>query len=305
MSAISEFFRKAFVGFFAICFAACLVGTLGAIFDGKFFEVIKGGFLAFVFYKLFKWLKKPSEILSENGESDVSQAQSSVASLLHQGGDKLGRALDVMAEKAKIAAEEADRKKQQKAEIIAKINERNTLEKMIIVKVIGGHGIASRKDQDLLLWVSKDAFVLSDENSVFEIDIPFTSVRVCNISGPGKVTTNIGASGGGFGVEGALEGMAIATALNALTTHSSVKTIIHISTDNSEYWLRSKAEPEVLRMMFSRAFLEVSNNAKSKNQTSIAEEIEKLLKLKDQGILTEEEYTKAKSSILGGSGQSH
>jgi hypothetical protein len=99
--------------------------------------------------------------------------------------------------------------------------------------------------------------------------------------------------------------MAVATAINTLTTSTAVKTVLHISTKNAEFWLQSRAESETLRIILSRAFLIVENNTMPARQTTIAHEIKELALLKDQGALTEDEYTKAKNSIIEKTGQSN
>ena len=58
--------------------------------------------------------------------------------------------------------------------------------------------------------------------------ITYPEVVSIQIEGPGAVSRGRGFIGGGFGFEGALEGIAIATVLNALTTKTKIHTFIQI-----------------------------------------------------------------------------
>jgi len=76
------------------------------------------------------------------------------------------------------------------------------------------------------------------------------------ITGPGTVNTGGGFVGGGFGVSGALEGIAVATILNVLTTKTKIHTFITIETNFGELHLHySDMEPGALRIALSHVFL--------------------------------------------------
>jgi hypothetical protein len=84
-------------------------------------------------------------------------------------------------------------------------------------------------------------------------EVPYCEVEDVEIGGPGLVRTGGGFVGGGFGVRGAVEGMAIATVLNALTTRTSVKTILRLQGTGCElFLLHSGMTPEQLRIAMSR-----------------------------------------------------
>lgn len=77
-----------------------------------------------------------------------------------------------------------------------------------------------------------------------------------NITGPGSVTTGGGFIGGGFGVEGAIEGLAIAAVLNGLTTKTKIHTFITLITNFGELHLHyDKMEPAVMRVVLASVFL--------------------------------------------------
>jgi hypothetical protein len=72
------------------------------------------------------------------------------------------------------------------------------------------------------------------------------------IGGRGLVTKGGGVIGGGFDVQGALEGMAIAGVLNSLTTTSSIETVIRIQARKAElFFFNSKKTPDQLRIDLS------------------------------------------------------
>jgi hypothetical protein len=69
------------------------------------------------------------------------------------------------------------------------------------------------------------------------------------VSGPGTLTSGGGFIGGGFGVSGALEGMAIATVLNALTKKSKIHTFLSLTTNIGElHFHYGSMEPSALRI---------------------------------------------------------
>jgi len=73
-----------------------------------------------------------------------------------------------------------------------------------------------------------------------------------DVGGPGLVNSG-GFVGGGFGVTGAIEGMAIATVLNGLTARTSIKTIMRIQgTGCGLFLLHTRATPDQLRIEMSR-----------------------------------------------------
>jgi hypothetical protein len=79
--------------------------------------------------------------------------------------------------------------------------------------------------------------------------VPYVELASIDISGPGTTTTGGSFMGGGFGVEGALEGIAIATVLNTLTTKSKVHTFVSLITNIGELHLHYRGmEPGALRV---------------------------------------------------------
>lgn len=88
----------------------------------------------------------------------------------------------------------------------------------------------------------------------------FSLVEVVDIAitGPGTTIKGGGFVGGGFGVEGALEGIAIAGVLNALTTKKTTHTFLTITTNFGELHLHyGLMEPGALRIHLSGVFVQL------------------------------------------------
>jgi hypothetical protein len=105
-----------------------------------------------------------------------------------------------------------------------------------------------------------DVLLLEDRLVVFAhrkakvlTEVPYSQVEDVEIGGPGLVKTGGRFVGGGFGATGAVEWMAIAAVLNALTTRTSVKTVVRIQGTSCElFLLHTKLTPEQFRIAMSR-----------------------------------------------------
>ena len=73
--------------------------------------------------------------------------------------------------------------------------------------------------------------------------IDYPDVDALEVSGRGASTrtTDAGLIGGGFGVKGALEGIAAASVVNALTrsTDTTIDTVVHLKAGQSEVLMRT------------------------------------------------------------------
>jgi hypothetical protein len=142
-------------------------------------------------------------------------------------------------------------------------------------------------------------------------EVSYSAVEDVEIGGPGLVKTGGRFVGGGFGVTGAVEGMAIAAVLNALTTRTSVKTIVRIQGSSCElFLLHTSVTPDQLRIAMSRP-LAVIRSARAtqatggtQNEAPVAapspvQELAKLAEMLEKGLLTREEFDMLKSRLLG------
>jgi hypothetical protein len=142
-------------------------------------------------------------------------------------------------------------------------------------------------------------------------EVHYSQVEVVDIGGPGLVRTGGGFVGGGFGATGAIEGMAVAAVLNALTTRTSIKTIVRIQATTCElFLLHTKVTPEQLRIELSRP-LGAIRSARTTSAAGAAqhqvratapspvEELTKLAAMLENGLLTREEFDLMKAQLLG------
>lgn len=144
-------------------------------------------------------------------------------------------------------------------------------------------------------------------------EVPYGEVEDVEIGGPGLVKTGGGFVGGGFGARGAIEGMAIAAVLNALTTRTSIKTIVRIQGTDCEFFLlHTKVTPEQLRIELSRALgairsaraREVPSGGRQQAPVTSASPVGELTKLAgmlENGLLTRDEFDQLKARLLAGS----
>ena len=142
-------------------------------------------------------------------------------------------------------------------------------------------------------------------------EVPYSQVEDVEIGGPGMVRSGGGFTGGGFGLGGAIEGMAIAGVLNAMTTRTSIKTVVRIQGTGCElFLLHTRLTPEQLRIEMSRTLgviRAVRAGAAAARPSSEAhpvspspvEELTKLADMLGKGLLTREEFDLMKAKVVG------
>jgi hypothetical protein len=102
--------------------------------------------------------------------------------------------------------------------------------------------------------------VLSSPIGQVEVRIPFGNLRAIEITGPGTITTNAGIVGGGFGLEGALKGMLVASVINTMTSKTTTNTFVRIASKGSEVHLHITArDTRQLRLDLSPAFVAIES----------------------------------------------
>jgi hypothetical protein len=128
--------------------------------------------------------------------------------------------------------------------------------------------------------------------------IPFDQIRDVEIGGPGKVVNSPGISGGGFGAEGAMTGIALATVANLVLTSSSTRTIVRLLLDNAEViFVSTDIEPDAMRTLLSSVFVHARNHSVTRAD-SISDQLAKLKGLYDSGALSDDQYRKAVDKIV-------
>jgi hypothetical protein len=149
--------------------------------------------------------------------------------------------------------------------------------KPLEVVILGGTGWNEKKNTKFLLSMDASNIYMSDINTLTDVQISVAELREIDISGPGKVSGDAGVIGGGFGMEGAAKGIAIATVINLLTSYSNTKTIIRLTFQRSEIvMLTSQIEPNDARILLSPLFLKISHKQPEIGGVGISAEIQNL-----------------------------
>jgi hypothetical protein len=114
--------------------------------------------------------------------------------------------------------------------------------------------------------------------------------------------------GGGYGVAGAVEGMAIAAVLNSLTTQIKIKTVVRVQGTACElFMLCSMLEPDALRIELSRSLGAIREAQSARADTSaresskhgsLVDELSRLASMLDAGLLTREEFDHLKAKLI-------
>lgn len=142
---------------------------------------------------------------------------------------------------------------------------------------------------------------------------PYSEVQDVEIGGPGLVKTDGGLVGDGIGVAGVIEAMAIAAVLNAMTTRSSIKTLLRIQADSCELFLlhttctpRTAADPTLLPLAAIRTTRADSKLSIQRGEVpgSPIDELTKLAAMLESGLITRDEFNlvKTNSSVASGEG---
>lgn len=167
---------------------------------------------------------------------------------------------------------------------------------------VGGSGIPIQTGSAFYLSCREGAFAISHAISDEEVELRYEQIKSIEVSGPGTEVTNAGLVGGGFGLEGALKGMAAAALVNAATTKKTTNTFLRIATNEGEaYFHFNNIEPAALRLVLSPVVVAVEanqGNTKSSAALGLASELEKLHQLKMNGVITDEEFEASKKKMI-------
>ena len=170
-------------------------------------------------------------------------------------------------------------------------------------RVLGGHGLA-RANEIVELSFTERSLWLRHVVDNTEFEIPYDDVAAIEIGGPGARQRGGGFVGGGFGLQGAGEGMLIAAALNLLTTRTTVDTVICIQTRSAELFLHhGEIKPDALRIELSPVFTALRQRHAAtplvmESPGTAADQLEKLGDLLARGLITEEEFRRLKADIV-------
>lgn len=134
--------------------------------------------------------------------------------------------------------------------------------------------------------------------------LQYRDVLALRVDGPGAITGGGGFIGGDFGAVCAAEGMIVASALNALTTRTTIQTIIEVQDRTRDFvFFHSKETPQQLRLRLLSVEAKLREHAAQSEPASRGpsddplERLERLNRLYKDGALTDEEFEEAKRRI--------
>jgi len=174
------------------------------------------------------------------------------------------------------------------------------------LQVIDGAGWAPRVGTLVRLLLFNDRFDIGPNNGAIPpATVLLSTLQDLRIEGR-SISTGGGFLGGGFGVTGAAEGMAIASVLNSLTAKNRKWVTIELIADLG--WVRLQLDGantlevrDQLRLLADSVVTRRSLQDGSESPTSdtdLVSALERLVKLRDMNALSEEEFQTAKESLL-------
>lgn len=129
----------------------------------------------------------------------------------------------------------------------------------------------------------------------------YREVTSLQLGGRGAVTSGGGWSGGGFGLTGIITGAVLASALNQMTTRSSIETVISLQTTAGELLVfNNEYTPEYLRIMLSPAFSRIEAGHRTLPAVAVdpIAQLRELGELRASQTITEEEFQRLKAKLM-------
>jgi hypothetical protein len=129
--------------------------------------------------------------------------------------------------------------------------------------VIGGSGVGLHLGEPCVVLFRPKVMKVVGQSSFVDVTAGYADITLLGLAG-GEVTTGGGFIGGGFGIEGAVKGIAIASIANWLTTRTSVNTLIQVRHPEFEVFIHhGRFTPGDLRIMLSAAFQSIGDRPAS------------------------------------------
>jgi len=171
-------------------------------------------------------------------------------------------------------------------------------------RVLGSHGVRLGVDEPCRLVVTSEGVRIDPAHSA-QVFISYERITAFEISG-GVRRSGGGFVGGGFGLQGAADGMLIAAALNSLTTRTHINTVLCVQSTNAEIFFHvATVTPDALRIRLSPAFSALRNRPQKPAAASEAEgpdlvgRLQTLADMRTRELLTAEEFEELKAQVLG------
>jgi Short C-terminal domain len=173
---------------------------------------------------------------------------------------------------------------------------------------LGGAGTGLRRGSEYTLLAGPQTLSVHRPERVLdpsdaEWAVTYREIIGITLGGPGREAHSANLVGGGVGMEGAVEGMALAALVNQLSARTIVTTHLGIECWRSEaFLLNTRYSPQELRMLLSPAMVAIRSDdgAKASPVNSSIAELERLAALRSAGALTDEEFEQLKRTIVFG-----
>lgn len=167
-------------------------------------------------------------------------------------------------------------------------------------RLLGGSGIGIETGTICSVLSLSDALdVRAELGGIGVATIPYEVITGVEVAGS-AATSSAGIIGGGFGLQGAAEGMLVASILNGLTRKTTIDTGLAIATTQGELLLNhDRIAPGELRRQLSPLFTRVNAARHQRRHDRMGDDpvsqLERLGELRDKGLLTDEEFEAARS----------
>jgi hypothetical protein len=170
--------------------------------------------------------------------------------------------------------------------------------------VVGGNGLGITPSSVCsILTVPDGVHIVVEIGERAEAVIRYEDMVALEVAG-GEVTTGPAFVAGGFGLHGAIEGLVVASVLNAVSERTTINTGMHIGSTKGEVLLfhgelTSQAIRRALSPLWTR--YEAKRAAKSTPAATHDDAVRllaRLAELRDAGVLSDEEFSAKKAELL-------
>ncbi len=135
---------------------------------------------------------------------------------------------------------------------------------------LGGFGAQLVKGVKYTLHFTRETLFMQGPDG--EPSAAVAGLSGLGIGGAGEFQTGGGFVGGGFGVRGALEGIAFASILNAVTTQTHREVVISIAAEGAELYFVNRAHtPQQLRIELSEVLAHLADGVRMHKPTAFIE----------------------------------